>query len=303
MDNLENFKAKLFFFSCFARLLLGDPLIQRRCDFNLLHVHLVHARVVEAATYHCSGLLELILLSELIIFESLKLIKVTVETVVVFDARVFELANLVELLKGHQLLRKVLIIELIKVFEREDAIFLQLPFQYLSQLLGSVVAGLEQLCCVLGSFFVVNVFILYDIDACLEETILLCSFDFLPLNNGLINLAVTLGGVLVAYWHLLDFAVTGDDVEVAVLLDCLRFLGWFGSNLRSWNCSIGALSILALVQTTFLWRRLSRSCGCLPSHPNRCSFSRISLLFLPLPLLFFQPLRLLTFFHFSIRLL
>ena len=230
----------------------------------------------------------------LVVFQGLELVEVTVETVVVFDASILELTNLVELLKGDKLLGKVLVIELVKVFEGEDAVFFQLSFEDFSQLLGGVVSRLEQLRRIPRRLLIIDVLILNYIHTSLEEPILLGSLDFLALD----------------YW-LFDFAVASNNIQITILRNCIlcinRRLGHNLLRLRHRPISVLAIRHRAGLHCFLGWcstsGRAANGTGLSGTHADGCSLSGTSLCLLLLSLFLLHALRLLPLFHFSVSFL
>ena len=95
------------------------------------------------------------------------------ESFVVFDASVFKLSHLVKLIKGHEVFLKVISIEFFKIFEAKHAIFLQLSLKNFSNLLLRNIAEIEHLLRLNHGRIDVDLFVLDDVDAGLEEAVLL----------------------------------------------------------------------------------------------------------------------------------
>lgn len=117
--------------------------------------------------------------SHLIILESLQLVFATGETVVVFHSSVFQLSYFVELLESNKLLREVLLVELIEIFEAEHPVLLEFFLEDIAELVRRIVSGVEKLRRVLGRLLIVDRLILDYVHTCLEEAVVLGPTDYL----------------------------------------------------------------------------------------------------------------------------
>jgi hypothetical protein len=89
-----------------------------------------------AAADESASLLQLVLVPDVIVFERLQLVLAGTESIVVLDAGVLQLADLVEFFEGDQLLREVLFVKFVEVFEAKHTVFLEFLFEDVSELVS-----------------------------------------------------------------------------------------------------------------------------------------------------------------------
>lgn len=104
-------------------------------------------------------------------------------SIVVLHARILQLPNLVEFFKGHKLLLKVLLVELLEAAVAEDAVVFQFLLEDLTNLLGVKLTEAQHFGRLSCSGLYVDFFVLNNFDSRLEETILLGMPNHLLFNR------------------------------------------------------------------------------------------------------------------------